>query len=94
MMYQIMESLRKMFLRDNTTSKSDESKTIDFSRQQIVNILAIRGEGKSYLLDGFKEKYYYQGYLILDLHSPPNLENATSEPITLDLMFVGYLSGV
>jgi hypothetical protein len=71
-----MESLRKMFLRDNTTSKSDESKTIDFSRQQIVNILAIRGEGKSYLLDGFKEKYYYQGYLILDLHSPPNLENA------------------
>ena len=65
-----------MFLRTDTKAKSNETKTIDFERQQILNILAIRGEGKSYLLDGFKEKYYYQGYLLIDLHSPPNLENA------------------
>ncbi len=66
---------KKLFLRTDTKAKSDETKSIDKKRQQIANILAIRGEGKSYLLEGFEEGYYYDGYLILDLHSPPNLEN-------------------
>ncbi len=60
----------------NTTSKTDESKTIDYDRQQIVYALAIRGEGKSWLIEGLAEDAYYEGYLVVDLHAPPNLENA------------------
>lgn len=60
----------------NTISKSDESKPVQHDRQQIVWALAIRGEGKSWLIEGLSEDSYYLGYLGIDLHSPPNLENA------------------
>jgi len=59
-----------------TISKSDESKPVQHDRQQIVWALAIRGEGKSWLIEGLSEDSHYLGYLGIDLHSPPNLENA------------------
>lgn len=59
-----------------TMADSNEDKPIDDSRQQIVFCLAIRGEGKSYLIEALAVKQYYKGYMILDLHAPPNLENA------------------
>lgn len=63
-------------LRKDTISKQREDRAVDENRQQIVFCLAVRGEGKSNLLEALGEKQFRRGYTVLDLHAPPNFENA------------------
>lgn len=63
-------------LRRDTISKQKEDRAVDEDRQQIVFCLAVRGEGKSNLLEALGEKQFKKGYTMLDLHAPPNFENA------------------
>ncbi len=62
--------------RKDTISKQKEDRAIDQERQQIVFCLAVRGEGKSNLIEAEVEKQHRNGYTCLDLHAPPNMENA------------------
>lgn len=63
-------------IRRDTISKQKEDRAVDESRQQIVFCLAVRGEGKSTLIEALGEKQFRRGYTVLDLHAPPNFENA------------------
>ena len=63
-------------IRRDTISKQKEDRAVDESRQQIVFCLAVRGEGKSTLIEVLGEKQFRRGYTLLDLHAPPNFENA------------------
>ena len=63
-------------LRDDTLESQDEKRPVDMDRQQIGFCLAIRGEGKSRLLEGVANDLFKAGYTGLDLHAPPNFENA------------------
>ena len=62
--------------RRDTISKQKEDRAIDNDRQQIAFCLAVRGEGKSNLIEAQVEKQHRAGYTCLDLHAPPNMENA------------------
>lgn len=64
------------YLRLDTEIVPKTDKVIEEDRQQFIACLAIRGEGKSYLLEGYSEEAFLKGYLILDLHGADNLENA------------------
>lgn len=61
--------------RKDTISKQKEDRAIDTDRQQIAFCLAVRGEGKSNLIEAEVEKQHRAGYTVLDLHAPPNMEN-------------------
>ena len=69
-------SSRPFKIRTDTRSIQKEDRVIDEDRQQICFCLALRGEGKSNLLEALAEKQFRHGYTILDLHAPPNFENA------------------
>lgn len=61
---------------DTKRVKDDENKPINFSRQQMVAVLGIKGEGKSYLTEALAEEEFDNGVLCLDLHGAGNGENA------------------
>ncbi len=64
-----------IFLRTDTVEKQKEDKPVDYDRQQICFGLAVRGEGKSQLMEAEVSKEFFAGFTPLDLHAPPNLEN-------------------
>lgn len=64
------------YYRLDTEINPPTDQVIEEDRQQFVACLAMRGEGKSYLLEGYVERAFLNGYTILDLHGADNLENA------------------
>lgn len=67
-----------ILLRKNTEAEQDETVPVDHKRQQVVFALAVKGEGKSYLIESLAEEEFRLGYSGIDLHSPlsGNMENA------------------
>jgi len=63
-------------IRKDTVDWTQDSTTIDLSKQNLIGILGVRGSGKSYLGEAILERYYARGFTCLDLWSAPNLENA------------------
>lgn len=68
--------MSQRYYRLDTEINPPTDKVIEEERQQFVGCLAMRGEGKSYLLEGYVEEAFLKGYTILDLHGADNLENA------------------
>ncbi len=65
-----------VFVRLDTEVEPRTDLVVDENRQQFIACLAMRGEGKSYLLEYYAMEAFLKGYLILDLHGADNLENA------------------
>lgn len=64
------------WFRMDTEQEPKTDQVVEENRQQFIGCLAMRGEGKSYLLESYAEEAYLKGYTILDLHGADNLENA------------------
>lgn len=67
-----------MRLRTDTIETQREDRAVDHDRQQVCFALAIKGEGKSQLIEALAEEEFFLGYTVIDLHAPlsGNMENA------------------
>jgi hypothetical protein len=65
-------------IRKDTESSRKRTRPVNYERQNMVAILGIKGEGKSYLAESLAIQEFEMGYNFIDLHAPilGNMESA------------------